>query len=74
MQAFCRDLLMEGCFRLESLGHPVRLIVHDETISEMPRRMADIKLVERVLSTAPGWAPGLVLAAKGDIVDRYRKL
>jgi hypothetical protein len=52
----------------------VRLLVHDETISEVPRRMADIRHVEELLSAGSIWAPGLPVAAKGAVVERYRKL
>lgn len=73
-QALCRDILMEGCARLEVAGHPVRLLVHDETVSEVPIECADIKRVEMLMATSPTFAPDLPLQAKGKVVERYRKI
>jgi DNA polymerase len=73
-QAICRDILMDGCARLETSGHPVRLLVHDETVSEVPANRADIEHVEAMLAETPVWAPGLPLAAQGEVVERYRKI
>lgn len=74
VQGLCRDLLMEGCFRLEEMQHPVQLLVHDECVTEVAEAAADIRLVEQLLTQAPAWAPALPLAAKGRVVDRYRKI
>jgi DNA polymerase len=72
-QGLCRDVLMEGCWRLESAGHDVVLIVHDEVVCDVWQEKADIALVERLMTTPVGWAP-LPLGAKGAVVERYRKL
>jgi DNA polymerase len=65
---------MHGCFLLEDEDHQVRLIVHDEVVCEVPKGRADIVMVATLMSTPPPWAADLPLKAKGDVVERYRKL
>jgi DNA polymerase len=73
-QAVARDVLAEGMLAVENDGMRIVLTVHDEVIAEAPDtddfpewRMS------RLLATAPKWAKGLPLAAKGNVCYRYTK-
>ena len=69
-QAIARDVLADALIRLEDGGHRVAAHVHDEVIVYADGRADEI---ERLMSTAPEWAPGLPIAAEGFYAPRYRK-
>ena len=68
--AIARDVLADALIRLEDAGHRVAAHVHDEVIVYADGRADEI---ERLMSTAPEWAPDLPIAAEGFHAPRYRK-
>ena len=71
-QAVARDILAAALARIEAAGFELVLTVHDEVIAEATPDRSALEL-SRLLATAPDWAPGLPLAAKGFATTRYRK-
>lgn len=52
------------------IGH-----VHDEVLVEVPEDEAEhcLEEMQRIMSTTPEWAPGLLLDTEGFITKRYKK-
>lgn len=75
VQAVARDVLRFGLKTADTLGFNIVGHVHDEIISEESESNANGRLLalNRILSTAPRWAPGLKLNAEGYVATRYRK-
>lgn len=73
-QAASRDIMAHGMLAAEAADYPIVLTVHDELVTEP---LDDPKFtpagLSRILATAPAWAKGLPLAAKGFESYRYRK-
>lgn len=72
-QAAARDCLAEAIDRLEAAGYPVVFHIHDEVVIDIENDRASLDAVERIMSQAPSWAPGLPLAADGWIGDYFTK-
>ena len=74
VQAVARDVLASGMVRAEKAGYAVCLHVHDELITETPDTDEySVDELSRIMSTNPGWALGLPLAAAGFETHRYKK-
>jgi DNA polymerase len=75
VQGFCRDILVEAILRLERRGYHTVLHNYDECVLHVPIADADKALAASIeeLSREPAWAPGIPLAAKGQIAERYCK-
>lgn len=73
VQAISRDLMVEGMIRVEKMGHPIVMTVHDEVVAESPIGFGTIKEFEAALCETPPWADGLPIATEGWIMRRYRK-
>lgn len=74
VQAVARDVLASGMQRAEAAGYAVCLHVHDELITETPDTDEySVDGLSRIMSTNPGWALGLPLAAAGFETHRYKK-
>ena len=73
-QAVARDVLAHAIPKLDQMGYPLVLSVHDELITEPPdeAHYSEAEL-SATLSTPPPWAQGLPLAAKGYEAYRYKK-
>jgi len=73
VQAFCRDFLMESCFRLEQMGHHTALRVHDELVIVSPEDRAEQCLMDTIteMSRRPLWAQECPLSAEGVVTTRY---
>lgn len=71
VQGIARDLLFGVIDQLEE----VVFHVHDEPVLEFPEMAAGHARahVEMLMSETPDWAPGLPLAASGEILSYYRK-
>lgn len=74
VQALCRDLLAWSMPGVEAAGYAIVLSVHDELITEVPDEDDyTTEELEELMCKLPVWAKGFPLAAKGDIMTRYRK-
>ena len=74
-QATARDILAVKIRESEDAGMPVVLHVHDEIVVEVPETDAEAARTElnRIMSTAPDWAPGLPMKSATKILRRYGK-
>ena len=74
VQAVARDVLASGMQRAEAGGYEICLHVHDELITQTPDDPAyNPDGLAAHMSTVPGWALGLPLAAAGFETHRYKK-
>lgn len=73
VQATGRDLLSTAMLRLEDAGYPTVMHAHDEDISEVDVMHGSVKEFCSIMETAPAWAAGLPIKAKGWEGPRYRK-
>lgn len=75
VQAAARDVLADKIAAAEALGIRVVLHVHDELVTEVPEKDAGEASYElnRAMAATPDWAPGLPVAAKTKVLDRYGK-
>ena len=88
VQAIARDLLADAMLRVEKVGYPVVLTVHDEIVAEVgDPEQGVLQMVSRVMDAyqaslgdflnlmreTPSWAPGLPIEVEGWEGARYRK-
>jgi DNA polymerase bacteriophage-type len=74
VQATARDIMVAAMLRLERAGYPVILTVHDEIVCEVPQGFGSKEEFHRILTTPPGWAEGLPIAAKSRNGKRFAKI
>jgi len=73
-QAMARGCLRDAITMLEDAGIPVLFHVHDEVVGEIePGDDKTLKIISRVMSTTPEWAPGLRLKGEPELLDFYMK-
>lgn len=74
-QSVARDLLADAMLRVESMGFPIVMHVHDEIVCELPKIDGSLNLtkMQKAMNTLPDWAWGLPLATSGFACERYRK-
>lgn len=74
VQAVARDVLCEGLKNAKAKGFDIVLHVHDEIICEVPldSHLTLDDLIE-CMSRDISWAPGLPLAAAGEVSPFYKK-
>ena len=72
VQAPARDCLAVAMQRLDALGLPITMHVHDEVIIDAPPDTS-LETVCAVMGEPIPWAPGLLLKADGFVSDSYMK-
>jgi DNA polymerase len=72
-QAIARDLMADAMIRVDALGWPVVLTVHDEIVCEVKAGSVPIETFVEEMEKSPAWAEGLPVAAKGLASKRYHK-
>ena len=73
VQATAREVFADALLKLEAMGLPVCLHVHDSVTVEVAEAEGEAALsaLVQVLSEPPAWASGLPLAAEGEIKGHY---
>lgn len=72
-QAIARDLMGAAMLRVETVGYPVVLTVHDEILTEHPEGFGSLDEFLALMEQPPGWAADLPVAAEGWRERRWRK-
>ncbi|MDD3888733.1 MAG: DNA polymerase [Syntrophomonadaceae bacterium] len=72
VQAASRDILCYAMRRLDALGWPIVMHVHDEVVIEAPDQ-ASVDDICAVMGETPPWAKGLQLTADGFECQFYKK-
>lgn len=73
VQAISRDLMVEAMIRVEALGYPIVLTVHDEIVSEPAAGHGSLDEFKKAMTLMPPWAGGLPLTVEAWSGNRYRK-
>lgn len=74
-QAVARDVFADMWVRILDRGVRIVMTVHDELVAECKDQDAEavLKIMLEEMHIAPDWAPGLPVAAEGQITKRYEK-
>ena len=72
VQATARDILADAMRRLERVGYPIAMHVHDEVVVEAEKTAA-LEGLCGLMAETPVWADGLLLRADGYECDFYKK-
>jgi DNA polymerase len=74
VQGACRDIMAEAMIRLERVGYPLVLTVHDELVAEVPTHDKDLSLkcFCDKMARVPRWAKGLPIEVEGWEGQRFR--
>ena len=73
VQGIARDVFAAAMPELERREYAIVLHVHDEIVAEVPNDIGSVDEFVKILTTAPAWADGLPLAAKGRSGPRFSK-
>jgi len=68
-----RDVLTDAMLRLEARGYPIRLHVHDEAVSEVPKAFGSVEEFRAIMCDSAPWLDGIPIAAKAWEGERFRK-
>jgi DNA polymerase len=72
VQAIARDCLAVSILRLESVGYPIVMHVHDEVILDVSEG-SSLEDACGIMGQPIEWAPGLLLRADGFVTEFYKK-
>ena len=74
-QGLARDFLAHASLNVEKHGYGILNLIHDEALLLVDAESAEFHMDEviKIMTTPPGWAPDMPLAAKGWHGYRYRK-
>lgn len=76
VQAIALDILLHGMYLAKyKHGLDIRLHVHDQVVTMEREDLAEdkLKILIQCMSTVPKWAPGLILAAEGNVCRVFQK-
>ena len=73
VQATAREVFADALIRIEAMGLPICLHVHDSVTVEVAENEGEraLEALVQALSEPPAWADGLPLAAEGEIKGHY---
>ena len=73
VQATAREVFAEALIKIEAMGLPICLHVHDSVTVEVAENEGEraLEALVQALSEPPAWADGLPLAAEGEIKGHY---
>ena len=74
VQAIARDLFAAAMPRLENASYRIVLHIHDEICVEVPEDFGSAEEFLQIITTRPGWAEGLPIAAKVREGERFCKI
>jgi DNA polymerase len=74
-QGLARDFLAHASLNVEKHGYGILNLIHDEVLLLVDAESAEFHMDEviKIMTTPPGWAPDMPLAAEGWHGYRYRK-
>lgn len=74
-QATAREVMAYAMPKIEAMGYPVLLTVHDELVTLVPKDGAEEakKIITETMARTPDWAPGLTLAVDSKLAEVYSK-
>src|SRR5262249_43856541 len=73
VSGIARDLLAEAMLRIEAVGYPIVLHVHDEIVAEVPIGFGSADEFTRLMTGKPRGALELPIAARAWTGGRYEK-
>jgi DNA polymerase bacteriophage-type len=73
VSGIARDLLAEAMLRVETVGYPIVLHVHDELVCEVRAGFGSTEEFTRLMTPRPSWALDLPIAASAWTGLRYCK-
>lgn len=73
VQAIARDLLCESLLKVDEVGYPIVMHVHDELVAEGTPGSDDLKNITKIMASPVAWAPGLPMAADSYETLYYKK-
>jgi DNA polymerase len=74
VQAYCRDVFVDGMMQCIRQGLSPVMHVHDSMIHAVKKSLAKrtMRRVQRAMTITPDWCPGLPLDVEGEISDFYK--
>lgn len=74
-QGLARDIFCDMMLRIDALGIPIIMHVHDEIVCEVPAEEAESALakIAEIMSAPPEWIPQIPVSCEGHICDYYSK-
>ena len=75
VQHLARMLLCDSMLDLDKNGFDIRMHIHDQVVSLVPSNdpKLNVETYDKIMQTRREWCPTLPLAAKGEVIKRFKK-